>query len=87
MLEKPLGRDLESAQAINRVVRESFSESQALRIDHYVGKPAVQNLMALRFGNVLFEPLWRRESIASITIRIAESIGVEIGRASCRERV
>ena len=66
----------QSAQAINRVVRASFTESQALRIDHYVGKPAVQNLMALRFGNVLFEPLWRRESIASITIRIAESIGV-----------
>ncbi|HEY8244389.1 MAG TPA: glucose-6-phosphate dehydrogenase [Casimicrobiaceae bacterium] len=76
VLEKPLGHDLKSAQAINRVVRASFTESQALRIDHYVGKPAVQNLMALRFGNVLFEPLWRRESIASITIRIAESIGV-----------
>jgi glucose-6-phosphate 1-dehydrogenase len=76
VLEKPLGHDLPSAQEINRVVRASFSEEQALRIDHYLGKPAVQNLMALRFGNALFEPLWRRESIASIQITIAESIGV-----------
>ena len=53
-----------------------FSERQALRIDHYLGKPSVQNLMALRFGNVLFEPLWRRESIANIQITLAESLGV-----------
>jgi glucose-6-phosphate 1-dehydrogenase len=53
-----------------------FAESQALRIDHYLGKPAVQNLMALRFGNALFEPLWRRESIANIQITLAESLGV-----------
>ena len=76
VLEKPLGHDLFSAQAINRAVRASFAEEQALRIDHYLGKPAVQNLMALRFGNALFEPLWRRESIANIQITIAESIGV-----------
>jgi glucose-6-phosphate 1-dehydrogenase len=76
VLEKPLGHDLASAQDINRAVRASFSEAQALRIDHYLGKPAVQNLMALRFGNALFEPLWRRESIANIQISIAESIGV-----------
>ena len=76
VLEKPLGHDLASAQAINRAVRASFAEEQALRIDHYLGKPAVQNLMALRFGNALFEPLWRRESIANIQITIAESIGV-----------
>ena len=76
VLEKPLGNDLESAQQINRVVRASFSERQALRIDHYLGKPAVQNLTALRFGNALFEPLWRRESIANIQITIAESLGV-----------
>lgn len=76
VLEKPLGQDLASAQEINRVVRASFSESQALRIDHYLGKPAVQNLMALRFANALFEPLWRRESIANIQITIAETIGV-----------
>jgi glucose-6-phosphate 1-dehydrogenase len=76
VLEKPLGHDLASAQAINRAVRASFREEQALRIDHYLGKPAVQNLMALRFGNALFEPLWRRESIANIQITMAESIGV-----------
>jgi glucose-6-phosphate 1-dehydrogenase len=76
VLEKPLGHDLASAQEINRVVRAAFSEQQAFRIDHYLGKPAVQNLMALRFGNALFEPLWRRESIANIQITLAESIGV-----------
>jgi glucose-6-phosphate 1-dehydrogenase len=76
VLEKPLGHDLKSAREINRVVASAFREEQALRIDHYLGKPAVQNLMALRFGNALFEPLWRRESIASIQITLAESIGV-----------
>jgi glucose-6-phosphate 1-dehydrogenase len=76
VLEKPLGHDLQSAQEINRVVRSSFGETQAFRIDHYLGKPSVQNLMALRFGNVLFEPLWRRESVANIQITIAETLGV-----------
>jgi len=76
VLEKPLGHDLKSAQEINRVVRESFAEQQALRIDHYLGKAAVQNLSALRFGNALFEPLWRRESIANIQITLAEALGV-----------
>jgi len=76
VLEKPLGHDLASAQEINRVVRSVFKEEQAFRIDHYLGKPSVQNLMALRFGNVLFEPLWRRESIASVQITIAEDFGV-----------
>src|SRR5213592_2226229 len=76
VLEKPLGHDLASAQEINRVVRSVFSEAQAFRIDHYLGKPSVQNLMALRFGNALFEPLWRRESIANIQITLAETLGV-----------
>ena len=76
VLEKPLGHDLASAQVINRAVSAAFKEEQALRIDHYLGKPAVQNLMALRFGNALFEPLWRRESIANIQITLAESLGV-----------
>ncbi len=76
VLEKPLGHDLASAQEINRVVRSVFTETQAFRIDHYLGKPSVQNLMALRFGNALFEPLWRRESIANIQITLAESLGV-----------
>ncbi|MBP6899003.1 MAG: glucose-6-phosphate dehydrogenase [Burkholderiaceae bacterium] len=76
VLEKPLGHDLASAQQINRVVRAVFQEQQAFRIDHYLGKPSVQNLMALRFGNALFEPLWRRESVANIQITLAESLGV-----------
>jgi glucose-6-phosphate 1-dehydrogenase len=76
VLEKPLGEDLSSARQINQVVRAAFSETQAFRIDHYLGKPAVQNLMALRFGNALFEPLWRRESIANIQITLAETLGV-----------
>ncbi len=76
VLEKPLGHDLASAQEINRIVRSVFDETQAFRIDHYLGKPSVQNLSALRFGNVLFEPLWRRESIANIQITIAETLGV-----------
>jgi glucose-6-phosphate 1-dehydrogenase len=76
VLEKPLGHDLASAQEINRVVRSVFSERQAFRIDHYLGKPAVQNVMALRFANALFEPLWRRESISNIQITLAESLGV-----------
>ena len=77
VLEKPLGHDLASNRAINAAVRGVFSERQVFRIDHYLGKPSVQNLLALRFGNALFEPLWRRETVASIEITIAEQLGVE----------
>lgn len=77
VLEKPLGHDLESNRAINQTVRRFFSENQIFRIDHYLGKPSVQNLFALRFGNALFEPLWRREHIANIQITMAEDLGVE----------
>ncbi len=77
VLEKPLGHDLASNRAINQTVRRFFEEKQVFRIDHYLGKPAVQNLFALRFGNALFEPLWRREHIANIQITIAEDLGVE----------
>jgi glucose-6-phosphate 1-dehydrogenase len=77
VLEKPLGHDLASNRAINHTVRQFFEERQVFRIDHYLGKPAVQNLFALRFGNALFEPLWRREHIANIQITIAEDLGVE----------
>ena len=77
VLEKPLGHDLASNRAINKAVCRIFSEKQVFRIDHYLGKPAVQNLFALRFGNALFEPLWRREHIANIQITIAEELGVE----------
>jgi glucose-6-phosphate 1-dehydrogenase len=77
VLEKPLGHDVASNRAINEVVRRGFAEKQIFRIDHYLGKPSVQNLFALRFGNALFEPLWRRETIANIQITIAEELGVE----------
>ena len=77
VLEKPLGHDLTSNRSINETVRHTFSERQIFRIDHYLGKPSVQNLLALRFGNSLFEPLWRRETIANIQITIAEDLGVE----------
>ena len=77
VLEKPLGHDLASSRAINDTVRRVLTENQVFRIDHYLGKPSVQNLFALRFGNSLFEPLWRREHIANIQITIAEDLGVE----------
>ncbi|WP_298210232.1 glucose-6-phosphate dehydrogenase [Acidovorax sp.] len=77
VLEKPLGHDLPSNQAINDTLRRVLKEEQVFRIDHYLGKPSVQNLFALRFGNALFEPLWRRETIANIQITIAEELGVE----------
>jgi glucose-6-phosphate 1-dehydrogenase len=76
VLEKPLGRDLASARAINVHVQRYFEERQIFRIDHYLGKETVQNLLALRFGNVLFEPLWRREWVSDVQITIAEDIGV-----------
>ena len=77
VLEKPLGHDLASNQAINDTLRRVLREEQVFRIDHYLGKPSVQNLFAMRFGNALFEPLWRRETIANIQITIAEELGVE----------
>src|SRR3546814_293727 len=77
VLEKPLGHDLESSNAINAAVGQHFAENQIYRIDHYLGKESVQNLMAIRFGNMLFEPLWRREWIDNIQITIAEELGVE----------
>jgi glucose-6-phosphate 1-dehydrogenase len=77
VLEKPLGHDLASNRAINEAVRSVLNERQIFRIDHYLGKPAVQNLFAMRFGNALFEPVWRREHISNIQITIAEDIGVE----------
>ncbi|KQX95015.1 glucose-6-phosphate dehydrogenase [Variovorax sp. Root473] len=77
VLEKPLGHDLASNRAINAAVGKVLEEKQVFRIDHYLGKPSVQNLFAMRFGNALFEPIWRREHIANIQITMAEDLGVE----------
>ncbi len=76
VLEKPLGHDLASARTINREVAQFFAEHQIFRIDHYLGKETVQNLMALRFGNVIFEPLWRAPYIRKVQITVAEEVGV-----------
>tara|TARA_R110002124_G_scaffold139983_2_gene304318 strand:- start:80 stop:1534 length:1455 start_codon:yes stop_codon:yes gene_type:complete len=76
VVEKPFGRDLKSAQALNAELRECFDESQIYRIDHYLGKETVQNLMALRFGNIFFEPLWNSHYVDHVQITAAESLGV-----------
>ncbi|MFA7553291.1 MAG: glucose-6-phosphate dehydrogenase [Spongiibacteraceae bacterium] len=81
VLEKPLGHNLETCQAINEQVSCVFPEKNTFRIDHYLGKETVQNLLALRFGNVLFHPLWNSHYVDNIQITVAESIGVE-GRGS-----
>ena len=86
VLEKPVGRDYESARAINDEVGECFAEDQIFRIDHYLGKETVQNLLALRFGNSLFEPLWRRGNIDHVQITVAENLGVG-GRIEFYDRV
>ncbi|MBD5802976.1 Glucose-6-phosphate 1-dehydrogenase [Azoarcus sp. Aa7] len=77
VLEKPLGRDLASARQINEQVGAIFKEEQIYRIDHYLGKETVQNLIALRFGNTLFEPLWSRGCVRDVQITLAETVGVE----------
>ncbi|WP_333714364.1 glucose-6-phosphate dehydrogenase [Yoonia sp.] len=76
VVEKPFGRDLESARDLNRTLAAHFDESQIYRIDHYLGKETVQNLMAVRFGNVLFEPLWNNHYVDHIQITVAETVGV-----------
>ena len=81
VLEKPLGHDLSSCHAINTQVGQVFSEEDTFRIDHYLGKETVQNLLALRFGNPLFHPMWNNTFVESVQITVAEEIGVE-GRVS-----
>ncbi len=81
VVEKPFGRDLASARALNATLAEHFDEQQIYRIDHYLGKETVQNLMAVRFGNVLFEPLWNAQYVDHIQITVAETVGVG-GRGS-----
>ncbi|MEA1920230.1 MAG: glucose-6-phosphate dehydrogenase [Campylobacterota bacterium] len=77
VLEKPIGRDLKSSRAINVEVLKYFQESQIYRIDHYLGKDTVQNIMALRFSNRIFMPLWDSNNIDHVQITVAESVGVE----------
>jgi glucose-6-phosphate 1-dehydrogenase len=86
VLEKPIGHNLESAKAINKAVAEYFSEEQIYRIDHYLGKETVQNLMVLRFANSIFESQWNQQYIDHIQISISESLGVE-KRAGFYEQV
>ena len=81
VVEKPFGRDLESAMALNATLAEHFAESQIYRIDHYLGKETVQNLMAVRFANILFEPLWNARHVDHVQITVAETVGVG-GRGS-----
>ena len=76
VVEKPFGRDLESAKALNATLAAHFDEAQIYRIDHYLGKETVQNLMAVRFGNILFEPLWNSQYVDHIQITVAETVGV-----------
>jgi glucose-6-phosphate 1-dehydrogenase len=85
IVEKPFGRDLASARALSAIVTRWFHEDEVFRIDHYLGKETVQNLMALRFSNGIFEPLWNRQLIDHVQVAVAESIGVE-GRAGYYER-
>lgn len=77
VIEKPFGRDLQSARALNRELTEIFQEDQIYRIDHYMGKETVQNILAFRFANSLFEPIWNRRYIDHVQITVAEAVGVE----------
>jgi glucose-6-phosphate 1-dehydrogenase len=84
IVEKPFGHDLESARQLNALLAEHFTEEQIFRIDHYLGKETVQNMLALRFANGIFEPIWNRQFVDHVQITVAESIGIE-GRAGYYE--
>jgi glucose-6-phosphate 1-dehydrogenase len=77
VVEKPIGHDVDSARQLNRALTASFQESQIFRIDHYLGKETVQNILAFRFANPLFEPIWNRHYVDFVTITVAETVGVE----------
>jgi glucose-6-phosphate 1-dehydrogenase len=85
VFEKPFGRDLASAMELNAVIHEVFDEGQVFRIDHYLGKETVQNVLAFRFANGMFEPIWNRRYIDHVQITVAESIGIE-GRGAFYEQ-
>jgi glucose-6-phosphate 1-dehydrogenase len=84
IVEKPFGHDLDSARRLNALLAEHFTEEQIFRIDHYLGKETVQNMLALRFSNGIFEPIWNRQFVDHVQITVAESIGIE-GRAGYYE--
>jgi len=77
VVEKPFGHDRDSARALNEQLRENFTENEIFRIDHYLGKETVQNMLALRFANGIFEPIWNRQFVDHVQITVAESIGIE----------
>ena len=81
VIEKPFGHDLVSARALNEAVHHVLNEHQVFRIDHYLGKETVQNLLGLRFHNAIFEPLWNRHHVELVQITVSETVGVEEGRA------
>ncbi|WP_165069365.1 glucose-6-phosphate dehydrogenase [Paludisphaera rhizosphaerae] len=82
VIEKPFGHDLESARALSRDASRVLDESQIYRIDHYLGKETVQNILALRFGNAIFEPIWNRRHVASVQITVAEEVGMPGNRGT-----
>jgi glucose-6-phosphate 1-dehydrogenase len=85
VIEKPFGRDIESSRALNRTVASVFSEDQVYRIDHYLGKETVQNVLVFRWANGIFEPLWNRNHVDHVQITVGETIGVESRGASYEE--
>ncbi|MGH2573765.1 MAG: glucose-6-phosphate dehydrogenase [Actinomycetota bacterium] len=85
VVEKPFGRDLESARELNARLHATFSEAQIFRIDHYLGKETVQNILAFRFANGMFEPIWNRRYVDNVQITVAEDIGIE-GRGAFYEQ-
>jgi glucose-6-phosphate 1-dehydrogenase len=82
IIEKPFGHDLQSARDLNADLSKHISESQIYRIDHYLGKETVQNIMVFRFGNSVFEPIWNRRYIDYVQITVAEELGVELVAAT-----